>query len=386
MKKSNPNLLTYLLITALLCAFAPWAHSANSPGPNSPVYDDFHVGLTLEIGKGDTGAQTIHADPPTLWLRGYDYFPATTADPNGSPGFTMQYLEDPNFTGYSAMLPGAFLYQNIAQPNGYFAWGFGDPISFGVSMQFNESGILTTYGSGGYIELDPDAGRIDIYRTLGGLLYRLAVSGGNLTLGGSPLLTQSSISSLTLGNLAVGTVTSGTWNGSIINAAYLGTGSSSTKFLRGDGTWQTANTLFTSVTGTTAADNASAGGIGEFVSSYVATGAAVNVPNATGTNVTSISLTAGDWDVEGNVNYKLASAVVNTAQAAINTTGGAIPTDGSEVYTGVLASGATFTDTMTVPRKRVNVTTTTTVYLVTKANVSMGTMSAFGGITARRVR
>lgn len=38
----------------------------------------------------------------------------------------------------------------------------------------------------------------------------------------------------------LGTITTGTWNGDIIAPAYLGTGSSiTTKFLRGDGTWQT---------------------------------------------------------------------------------------------------------------------------------------------------
>jgi hypothetical protein len=38
----------------------------------------------------------------------------------------------------------------------------------------------------------------------------------------------------------VGTITSGTWQGSIIAPAYLGTGTSiTTKYLRGDGTWQT---------------------------------------------------------------------------------------------------------------------------------------------------
>lgn len=41
---------------------------------------------------------------------------------------------------------------------------------------------------------------------------------------------------------AVGTITSGTWQGSIIAPAYLGTGTSiSTKYLRGDGTWQTVS-------------------------------------------------------------------------------------------------------------------------------------------------
>lgn len=48
-------------------------------------------------------------------------------------------------------------------------------------------------------------------------------------------------------NLAtLGTITAGAWQGSIIAPAYLGTGSSiTTKFLRGDGTWQTVESGLT---------------------------------------------------------------------------------------------------------------------------------------------
>lgn len=56
----------------------------------------------------------------------------------------------------------------------------------------------------------------------------------------------------------LGTITAGTWQGSIIAPAYLGTGSSiTTKFLRGDGTWQTVESGLT--IGTTAVTGGSNG-------------------------------------------------------------------------------------------------------------------------------
>lgn len=54
--------------------------------------------------------------------------------------------------------------------------------------------------------------------------------------------------------ITLGTVTTGTWNASIIPPAYLGTGSSiSTKYLRGDGTWQTLDLSAYQTTGGTLA-------------------------------------------------------------------------------------------------------------------------------------
>jgi hypothetical protein len=68
------------------------------------------------------------------------------------------------------------------------------------------------------------------------------------------LITTGNLSAIT----ATGTITTGTWQGSIIAPAYLGTGSSiTTKFLRGDGTWQTLATGLT--IGSTTTSGASAG-------------------------------------------------------------------------------------------------------------------------------
>lgn len=139
--------------------------------------------------------------------------------------------------------------------------------------------------------------------------------------------------------------------------------------------------------GTTAAGNATAGNLGEFVSSLVSlSGSPVALTTSTSANITSISLTAGDWDVGGNVNFSGTSATVTSKRAAISTTSATIPTDGSEVWDGQQTTTLTVVDGITIPRKRVNVSSTTTVYLVGQCTFSAGSVAASGGITARRIR
>ena len=142
----------------------------------------------------------------------------------------------------------------------------------------------------------------------------------------------------------------------------------------------------TNITGTTTNNNASAGSVGEYISSVISTGSSVPLTTATATNVTSISLTAGDWDVEGWVNYDYGSATVTQSMAGLNTTSATIPTDGSEAYSATQLTLTSSLGTISLTRKRISIASTTTVYLVSQATFSAGTASAFGGISARRVR
>lgn len=140
------------------------------------------------------------------------------------------------------------------------------------------------------------------------------------------------------------------------------------------------------ILGTTTNDSADAGNVGQIVSALVASGSAGSLTTATAANVTSISLTAGDWDVEGNVNVTLGTATLTAQAAGISTTSATLPTDGSEVYSGLQLTTTNAVDSITLPRKRISVASTTTVYLVGRATFSAGTAAAFGAITARRVR
>jgi hypothetical protein len=140
------------------------------------------------------------------------------------------------------------------------------------------------------------------------------------------------------------------------------------------------------IIGTITNDSADAGDLGEHVSSLVASGSAVSLTTDTPANITSISLTAGDWSVGGMVNYTETSATVSARSAGISTTTATVPSDGSEGYCGVQSTLTSEKNTITLSSKRISLSATTTVYLVGSATFSAGTCSAFGNITARRVR
>jgi len=140
------------------------------------------------------------------------------------------------------------------------------------------------------------------------------------------------------------------------------------------------------IVGTTTNNNANAGSVGEVVTSSVASGAAVALASGTTSNVTSISLTAGDWDVSGNVNFSLAAATVTQMSAGITDVSATVPTDGSESYSGLQLTVGTTIDTATMRFRRISLAATTTVYLVGRATFSVGAISAFGSIVARRRR
>lgn len=138
--------------------------------------------------------------------------------------------------------------------------------------------------------------------------------------------------------------------------------------------------------GTATNDNAPAGAVGEYVSSLIASGSAVSLTNNTTVNITSISLTAGDWDVGGNVNFSETTSTVTARSAGTTSTSATVPTDGSEAFCGTQSTVTSETNSITLSRKRFSLSATTTVYLVGRASFSAGTCAGFGQITARRAR
>ena len=138
--------------------------------------------------------------------------------------------------------------------------------------------------------------------------------------------------------------------------------------------------------GTTTNDNAEAGRIGEYVSATVASGSAIVIPNNTASNVTSISLTAGDWDVCGNVGFTM-SGTCNNVQCYISTTSATRPAPPNAGAFNELA-GPSFSNGTVLPTgvTRLSLSSTTTVYLGAVVLAISGSVSVYGFIGARRAR
>lgn len=141
--------------------------------------------------------------------------------------------------------------------------------------------------------------------------------------------------------------------------------------------------------GTTTNNNADAGNIGEYISSTVLAGAAVSLTTGTDANVTSISLTAGDWDVWGLVATTVAGGTTTSlAQGWISTTSATLPTipnEGAFAYDArAIAAGGNLV--MPVGMKRISLAATTTVYLSMRLTFAASTASGYGFIGARRAR
>lgn len=149
---------------------------------------------------------------------------------------------------------------------------------------------------------------------------------------------------------------------------------------------QTGSGTVESLTTSDGSAAAAAGKLGEYVSGTRVGGSAITLTDLTAANVTSISLTAGDWDVAGVVTFLDEAASTTVRGAIISTTSASFVSDGSESWSGCPTTLATGNHSASVSRKRIRVTTTTTVYLVALSSFSAGTVKAYGQLTARRVR
>ncbi len=138
------------------------------------------------------------------------------------------------------------------------------------------------------------------------------------------------------------------------------------------------------VIGTTTNNNAPAGYIGEYISSIVGSGAPVSLTTNTAKTITSISLTAGDWDISGTVGaiYSVSCTSLIGSPSQVTDTIGA--EDETISLNGFVTAGGTVS--FPIPTARRSLSGTTTIYLVIRTVFGSGTGGGLGRISARRIR
>ena len=140
--------------------------------------------------------------------------------------------------------------------------------------------------------------------------------------------------------------------------------------------------------GTTTNNNAAAGSVGQYIESLVEAGAAVAVTSVVAKTITSISLTAGDWEVYGMVG-SLGAATTATSQviggtSLVNDTLSPSQLDYCIDYPETTSPNL-FVQ-IAIPTRRFSIASTTTVFLIGRTVFLTSTCTMFGKICARRVR
>ena len=174
------------------------------------------------------------------------------------------------------------------------------------------------------------------------------------------------------------TITGGTIDGAAIGGGTPAAGSFTT--ITASSTITPSQT--SGIVGTTTNNNANAGSVGEFVTN---TGSGVAISSATPTNITSISLTAGDWDVWGSIQYvQTGVATLTQIVASCSTTSATLAAQPNVSILNLNFLVAN--QTLVAPQQRFSFSTTTTVFLVGVVTFTSGSEAATGVINARRRR
>jgi len=146
------------------------------------------------------------------------------------------------------------------------------------------------------------------------------------------------------------------------------------------------------IIGTTTNDSAAAGSVGQYAETVVPFASRFSVATNTAVNTTSISLTAGDWDVWGNQGYFTGAGTIVVDMSAWVSATSATQPDLSLIASVSLGTGIVICATgnagynLTIPMQRFRLATTTTIYLSSYNNFSVSTLLAYGAINARRRR
>jgi hypothetical protein len=143
------------------------------------------------------------------------------------------------------------------------------------------------------------------------------------------------------------------------------------------------------IPGTATNDNAAAGNVGEVIASNVLIGAAVALTTATPANITSMGLTAGDWDCHAMIGTAAAATTTSTETVGmislVSATLGVANTSSFD-FPFTKAVGASPQVNVPMGVMRFSFAAPTTIFLVVESFLAVSTNAAYGNITCRRAR
>ena len=205
----------------------------------------------------------------------------------------------------------------------------------------------------------------------GGVIHSPKIDAINDPINNLPALTISGIASA-VNNVQVSNSTAGNHPG--IEA--IGADTNITLEVLGKGTGGVA------VQGVADGSNAASGFVGEVIQSNVLSGSPTSFTSGVIANLTSIPLTAGDWDIFGNIFFS-SSGTITTGYVGINTTTATLPD--TSLYIAVVPLATSQGLGLAAPMQTMTLSGNQTVYLVGYVT-GTGTITGCGNLIARRVR
>lgn len=138
------------------------------------------------------------------------------------------------------------------------------------------------------------------------------------------------------------------------------------------------------LTGGSSGSTPAAGNIGETVSASLASGSAITLTSATPANVTSISLTAGNWACDGNEAQTTGGSSAGFVQAALSTTSATLPT--LPAAANEISAAFSVAVNMSLPTGTLHISSggATTVFLVAQQTFTGTSGKAWGILTCVR--
>lgn len=179
-----------------------------------------------------------------------------------------------------------------------------------------------------------------------------------------------------------------TINGSSASITFCGTFGRISLFPMSGNNWVYSLVSAGQQAGTTTNDNASAGNVGEFITTNVTQTNAKQITTNSSITLGSVSLTGGDWDCRGTASTVMSNTTTATRlSASLVTTDGVLGTEGTDGTNAVtpVSAGSLGTDLKLGPA-RFSLASLTTVFLVDGATFATSQLWAYGSVSCRRVR